>query len=201
MVPLYLVEDMVETGCKEQFEQACQIFLDKIFLMTIKSLQGRKGDEVSFEKDLLDFHRSPEFASLCWTLLPGRLAEMYSGCFILFMTLSQLHSVWLKDALINARKQHNPGLFRLQATSSLTGVEENNEVNRFLGWAVFSSMAKFSDDSARSNERKSLLSNMMIREREMDDEYMEKYYDLKMSLLNCGGLTLVNKNFSLGQSK
>ena len=34
---------------------------------------------------------------------------------------------------------------------------------------------------------------MLLRERDMDDEYMQNNYDSHMSLLNCGGLTLVNK--------
>ena len=36
---------------------------------------------------------------------------------------------------------------------------------------------------------------MMMREREIGDEYIEKYYDSHIALLNRGGLTLVNKRF------
>ena len=36
---------------------------------------------------------------------------------------------------------------------------------------------------------------MIFRASEIDDEYMDKYYDRHMSLLNRGGLTLVNKVF------
>ncbi len=36
---------------------------------------------------------------------------------------------------------------------------------------------------------------MMLKEREKDNEYIKKYYDPNMSLLNCGGLTLINKHF------
>ena len=36
---------------------------------------------------------------------------------------------------------------------------------------------------------------MRMREREIDDEYMDRYYDGHMSLLNRGGLTLVSGPF------
>ena len=46
-----------------------------------------------------------------------------------------------------------------------------------------------------------LLSSMLLRAREMDNEYVEKYYEINMALLNNGGLTLVNKMFLNGPNK
>ena len=84
----------------------------------------------------------------------------------------------------------SPELFRRKTNTTLTAVEENNEANRFLGWAIFSAKKRFAEEKC-----KHALSSMMMREREIDDEYMEKYYDSNMGMLNHGGLTIVNKQF------
>ena len=52
--------------------------------------------------------------------------------------------------------------------------EENSEVNRFVGWSLFSLMKKFSDKDEDVDCVK-LLSSMIFRERQMDDEYLNKY--------------------------
>ena len=54
---------------------------------------------------------------------------------------------------------------------------------------------KSGNETREKNECIDLLSSMFMREREMDDEYLKKYYDAHMSLLNKGGLTLVNKHY------
>jgi len=66
------------------------------------------------------------------------------------LSLSRLHSKWLKGALVYTRMKKNPELFRRKTNTNLTGVEENNEVNRFLGWAIFSSMKRFADDKYKN---------------------------------------------------
>ncbi|KAL7537398.1 hypothetical protein ACHAXR_010209 [Thalassiosira sp. AJA248-18] len=191
----YLLEDTLEVGGVEEFDEACQRIQNKNFDITVNSLYRRKSDKVSFEYDLHEFHRSEEFASLCWDHLPGRLADSHPGCVMLCLSLSRMHSAWLKESLAEARKERNPELFRKKSNHCLSVVEENNETNNFFGWAIFSSMKRFGFESSSDKECKEALSKMMMREREMDDEYMDKYYDSNMSLLNSGGLTLVHAHF------
>lgn len=54
----------------EQFDDICQHIQDKMFQMTVHVLQNRNKDNVSFELDLHQYHKSDEFASLCRRLLP-----------------------------------------------------------------------------------------------------------------------------------
>ena len=104
--------------------------------------------------------------------------------------------------MYEARKIRNPKLFQIKTNRKMTTGEENSEVNRFFGWAIFSTMKRFTTDSSThlnkistSAAKKSILLDMMLREREIDDEYMSKYYDEHISLLNRGGLTLVSGPF------
>ena len=90
---------------------------------------------------------------------------------------------------------HNPQLFQA-SVAELKNVEENNEVNRFVGWAISSLMRRFKKHSCNiDGTYLSVLASMMMWEREMDDEYLEKYYDSNLALMNRGGLTLVHKHF------
>ena len=84
-------------------------------------------------------------------------------------------------------------------------VEEKSKVNWFLWWAVYNAMEKFAKDSTThitwssiNAERKNILMAMIMWEREIDDDYLEKYYNPHMSLLNCGGLTLIHSLFLSG---
>ena len=106
-----------------------------------------------------------------------------------------MHAEWLRDTLTAARKERNPEMFMERWNHELTVVEENSEVNRFLGWAIFSAMKRFKEATDDEKEHKEILSSLLMREREIDDAYMEKYYDSHMAMLNCGGLTLVKGFF------
>ena len=113
-----------------------------------------------------------------------------------------MHSIWLREALIESQKILNPEKFHKESTRVLSVVEQHNEVNRFSGWAIFSVLNKLKRKyDVNSQECCLLLSSMLLRAREMDNEYVEKYYDINMALLNNGGLTLVNNYFLNGQNK
>ena len=94
-------------------------------------------------------------------------------------------------------------MFLKDQKNNLTPNEQNNEVNRFVGWAVFSSLKRIlkkkasgkdsSKAKASDRDHRALLMSMMVRARDIDDEYTSKYYDSNMSLLNRGGLTFVSK--------
>ena len=77
--------------------------------------------------------------------------------------------------------------------ASLTPTEINSEVNRFLGWAIFSALGRLqrkSDEGARK-----ILACMMIRLDYADNKYLEKHYSTHMNVLNNGRLILVSDKF------
>ena len=157
---------------------------------------------MSFEYDLHAFHRSPVFSRLCQSELPGTLSDSHPGCVILCLCLARFHSVWLKDALYEVRNIRNPELFQKKMNCKMTTAEENSEVNQFFGWSIYSTMKKVTSASSThlniistNADKKRILLDMMLREREIDDEYMDNYYDGHLSLLNRGGLTLVSSPF------
>ena len=163
--------------------------------MTVKSMQHRTGDSCSFELEFLNFHCSDQFSELCWTMIPGRLADLHSGCVLLFMSLRRLFFGWMREALVDSRRERNPELFQRKDRTSLMTSEENNEVNRFLGWAIFSAKKNLSGDSEVNKACRAILSDMILHSRQLDEEYLARYYDPHMSLLNMGGLTLVSKHY------
>ncbi|KAL7524370.1 hypothetical protein ACHAXR_000548, partial [Thalassiosira sp. AJA248-18] len=142
----HLLEDTLKVGGATQFGEVCQLIQNKLFDMTVEALRKRNNDEQSFEYDLHQFHRSDDFALLC-NQLPGRLEDSHPGCVMLCLTLARMHSSWLTDALFDVRRKRNPELFQKKTNYALSPAEENSEVNRFLGWAIFSSMKKYSGDS------------------------------------------------------
>ena len=74
--------------------------------------------------------------------------------------------------------------------------EENNEVNSFFGWAIFSTLKKHADhETEAGSKQRELLSLLMIREREIDEYYLRNYYDTNIGMLNHSGLTLVSGKF------
>ncbi|KAL7527064.1 hypothetical protein ACHAWF_006565 [Thalassiosira exigua] len=107
-----------------------------------------------------------------------------------------MHTTWLKQALLDTRREHNPALFGTSVKSNLTSTEANSEVNRFLGWSTFSAMStSFSKDTSDHRKSRKVVSCMILRERELTDEYVNEYYDPNMAMLNRGGLTLINSQF------
>ena len=111
-----LFEDVRSIEDVERFNIACQKIQAKILEITVKSMQQRNNDKVSFEYDLQEIHRSEVFAELCWNYLPGRLVESHSGCVMIFISLGRMHLSWLTDAMTEARRQRNPELFCKKGT-------------------------------------------------------------------------------------
>ena len=56
-------------------------------------------------------------------------------------------------------------------------------------------LSQYEEDSEEKNESKRLLLSMILLEEDADEEYMAKYYDTNIAMVNCGGLTLVSKYF------
>ena len=139
---------------------------------------------------------------MCQSELPGTLSDSHPGCVIFCLCLARFHSVWLKDALCEARKTRNLELFQKKMNRKVTTAEENSEVNRFLGSAIYSAMKKVTSASSThlnkistNTDKKRILMDVMLRERDIDNECMDRHYDGHMSLLSRGGLTLVSRPF------
>ena len=190
-----LINGTVEPDELEQFDKACQIMQDKIFELTVKTFENRKKkDDASYEYDLHQFHLSDDFADLCQAL-PCSLADNRAGCVMIFISLSRMQNEWMRDALEKSRKSRNPELFHNTSNTTMTACEENSEVNRFIGWAVFSTLEKFRADMPTNKKLRTVLCSMFLRGRDMNDEYISKYYDGHLTLLNLGGLTLINSRY------
>jgi hypothetical protein len=190
-----LLNDTLDGSILLQIDEACQVMTCKMFEMTVTAMKKRNNDQHSFEYDLHELHRSTKFTTICKKYLPAQLADNHPCCVFMYLSLARMHTSWLKEALVESRKVRSPELFSKKAVNDLTGVELNSEVNRFLGWAIFSSTKRIKTDLAIDVECRKVLKAMMMRERQADDVYMSKYYDANMAMANRGGLTLVNSNF------
>ncbi|KAL7534523.1 hypothetical protein ACHAWF_004856 [Thalassiosira exigua] len=189
-------EETASVDGMKQFNAASQKVANKLFQFTVKAMLGRRNDESSYEFDLHHFHRSGEFDKLCWESLPGRLAANRAGCVVWCLSMAKLHSSWLKEALLDSRKARNPELFLQKDNVQITKAEENSEVNRFVGWAIASAKDKFKMSSReRDDNCWAALRGMMVREGDIDDEYLFECYDINMAVMNRGGLTLVDRKF------
>ena len=110
---------------------------------------------------------------------------------MLALSLDQLLSTFVTEALQNSMRTRFPELFEKKDGELLTPAEINGEVNRFMGLAIFSSVGRLQrklDEDARQ-----ILACMIICLDDADDKYFEKRYSTHMNLLNNGGLTLVSE--------
>ena len=85
----------------------------------------------------------------------------------------------MREALIGSQKIINPARFHREFTRDLSVVEKYNEVNRFIDWSIYSLMNKLKKKDNLNNQKyRQLLSMMLLQAREMDNEYVGKYYDI-----------------------
>jgi len=66
-------------------------------------------------------------------------------------------SLCLKESLLVERQNQNPELFEKNRNESFAAIEENSEVNRFLGWSIYSTMKRFAGELAVHKGWKKLL--------------------------------------------
>lgn len=199
----YFFEDTCTSDDAKKFNDTCiqiqDMFLD-FTLQSIKNINTNNGK--SWEELMYQFIRSVEVSTICWTSLPGRLAECNTSYSMLSIMIADLHLRWIQEALRDTIISLKPDYFMQKSSSNLTVAEENNEVNRFLGWAIFSTRLNLQQNSipslntdANKIVSNEILSCMLVREGQIDDEYLLQYYDLNMEMLNHGGLTLVSREF------
>ncbi|KAL7490678.1 hypothetical protein ACHAWT_000225 [Skeletonema menzelii] len=177
------------------FDLACQRIMDKLLRITADLMTKRHSLTISFEAQMHNFFKSTDYDDICTAHLPASLSESHPGCMLIGLMLSKLYKDWLTSALQSARQKRNPELFTRKQTSNLSEADQNNEVNSFVGWSIFSALKRYAEDSEEENESKRLLLSMIMLEEDADEEYMAKYYDTNIAMVNCGGLTLVSKYF------
>ena len=194
----YLLEDTLLPSNSSMFDKSCQQIQNKLFEFAMKTMIARNKDDVSFEFDLHEFHRSEEFLLICWEFLPGRLAYHHGGCVMLCISLSELFIEWLKTTMMDERKKRNPELFKKGKEECFTMAEQNNEVNSFIGWSIFSSLkkSKYVLKTEKESMGKKIILSMMMREKDIDEGYMAMCYDKNMAMVNHGFLILVKMDFS-----
>ena len=87
---------------------------------------------------------------------------------------------------------------------NFTPIEENNEVNHFVGWEIYIASKKFIfQEEAISGEKKqsidceckNVLLFMVTRKKELDTIYLYNCHDPNSSMLNHGELTLVREEY------
>ena len=110
-----------------------------------------------------------------------------------FLTLAEAHLRWLTDAMRDDRRRRHPHLFTIQPGQLLTLAQMNNEVNSYVGWAMNDAAKKYDKHDEALMAR--LLRSMLIREQQLDDDYLSTCYDPNMAIFNHGGLTLVRKEY------
>ena len=146
---------------------------------------------MEYKTEVFSFLRSSDFKEKCKASLPGNLTCSNSGLVILAICLDKQMMTYTRNALLETRKSRNPELFARKAQDALSSAEENSEVNRFVGWAIFSLGPHYQ----KSQEEHKMLQLMQCRVEDLDEAYLSSYYDPNMAMLNTGGLTLVRKEY------
>ena len=103
---------------------------------------------------------------------------------ILSRVLGNLLRTWLIDAVRNERGNRNPELFKIRDYARVTNEELKSETNRVMSWAMWSARNNIKDVSS---DKFCLLSLMFCQEKDVDEEYVKKRYDLTMLVKNIGG--------------
>ena len=85
----------------------------------------------------------------------------------------------------------NQELFKREEVDTLTPAEENSEVHRFLGRRYLVPCHA----SPNHQTNKKILQTMYCRLDNLDDEYLSKYYDKKIYMMNTGSVTLGSKEY------
>ena len=173
-------------------DEWCRTVMTSYLRIMILAITTRKKTKyTSYEREVYIFLCSRQFTQFGKQSLPACLAKNHPGCGVLALCLDRRMATVTKECLTASRMVRNPELFNKETNDVLSKTEQNSEVNRFLGWAIFSSMPHFGMGSLEMK----ILRSMRCRVGDVDNGYLAKYYDRNMSLLNTGGLTLVGPTF------
>ena len=94
------------------------------------------------------------------------------------------------------RWKKNPELFFNKGKHNMmSSAKHNNEVNGLVGWAVKSSSDLLNFYNELEFQLHEIYKAMTVYERDVDEKYLELYYDTNMAMLNQGGLTLISMAF------
>ena len=175
------------------FDEACRYIMDRLLKFAKDAMENRKSNtNDSFEYSCFHFYASDELATICSNLLPTEpMRTIKSGWPILARVLADILRGWLVDAVRIERRKKNPDLYRRRLFGNLTREELKSETHRVMSWAIKS--ARDIEKHEESAEYK-ILDMMICQEKDVDDEYIARRYDMTMLLRNIagnGGLQLV----------
>ena len=130
-------------------------------------------------------------------MLPtGPIRTIKSGLPILGRVLADILRGWLIDAVRSERRKKNPELYRRQLYANLTREELKSETHRVMCWSINS--ARDNEKDEESDEYR-ILDMMICKEKDVDDEYIARRYDMTMLWRNIarnGDLQLVMEPYS-----
>ena len=133
-------------------DEWCQRIMSIYLRICFQAIQSRqKQNYTSYETEVYFFLHSDEFKQVSKQSLPLRLAKNEPECVVLAMCLDRLFATLARESLTASRVEKNPELFKKEAVDELTPAEQNSEVNRFLGWAIFSSKDHLDESSYEKN--------------------------------------------------
>ena len=109
----------------------------------IKYHNTHQDPNTSHEREVSILLQSNHLDKICNHLLPVQISRNCLGCVVLAMCLDRTMTMTTTDCLSISWMARNPDFFKSPACNSSFHTEDNSEVNRFLGWAIFSATFKF----------------------------------------------------------
>ena len=132
---------------------ACRIMSGKLFHLFEDSLLQLDKSRVSFQLNILNFVQSKDFEAILETV--STCLKDSRGCLlVLFIFLStQMIDSWLPD-LINRYEQKSKLITRSTKSTLCVNIYCDGEVNRVVGWVLFTCIRKYEKIDQRSNGKK-----------------------------------------------
>ena len=115
----------------------------KIMIASIKT--RRKTEYTSYKIKVWIFLCSKRFRKIAETTLAKSMhvAKYCQGCLVIAMCLNRTMERMTRESMTAALMHHSPELFKRPVGNDLSPAEKNGEVNRFMGWSIFSAQQKF----------------------------------------------------------
>jgi hypothetical protein len=205
----------LDAGEERSFNATCSLIMSLLFQRLFEASQTSKKAALNSSYHYLVYKMMQDRNGESWkslqNLLPVCLWLQSPPICLLIMHLSDVLLTWVRDAMLQqaALKLSEVKKVELQQQKAKYGdyvaaqdnLREHAEliqnVQRFVGWAVFSLRRKLENQMSDNEEKIDILDSMTVYHHEVvdDEEYMSLYYAKVDQLTNKGGLSLVAKPF------
>ena len=189
----FLSNDNVET--EEQINIHCQALMTQIFICYETSMSNAKSKTMcNFWGNIMAYLKGDGFSEMM-NQLPKDLQSRRLWVVIVFNLIHYFDSEVIK---VCDRLKISQNIAKETQVYSLG--DERTEVQRFIGWAIYSYRKRLleKENSSQLDDAKmDLLSHMITSADEVKDnqEYLMKCYSLEDQIYNRGHLTLVSEKF------